>query len=87
MKAPIGVRVWQARRARRLTQKVLADKAGLDPITISRLEKHSAKAVYADTVLALATALGVSTDYLYGLSDDDTPAEGRQHASGRDAYA
>jgi transcriptional regulator with XRE-family HTH domain len=57
MKAPVGARVRKVRRAKDLTQKVLAQMAGIDAITISRLEKHSAKAVYADTVAALAHAL------------------------------
>jgi transcriptional regulator with XRE-family HTH domain len=72
MKAPVGVRVWQARRARGLTQEDLAHKARINAITISRLEKASAKAVYADTVAALATALGVSADYLLGLAEHET---------------
>ena len=69
MQSPVGVRVRKVRRAQDLTQEQLADKAHLNAITISRLEKGTAKAVYADTVAALARALDVSTDYLLGLKD------------------
>jgi transcriptional regulator with XRE-family HTH domain len=54
-----------------LTQERLAACAGLNVITISRLEKGTAKAVYADTVAALARALKVSADFLLGLSDKE----------------
>jgi transcriptional regulator with XRE-family HTH domain len=53
-----------------LTQEKLAALSGLNVITISRLEKGTAKEAYADTVAALARALGVSADYLLGLSDE-----------------
>ena len=71
MHSPVGVRVRKVRRAQDLTQEQLAAKAKLNAITISRLEKGTAKAVYADTVAALARALGVSADYLLGLSDTE----------------
>jgi transcriptional regulator with XRE-family HTH domain len=69
MQAPVGERVRRTRRAQDLTQTQLALKAELDVITISRLETGTAKAVYGDTVVALARALGVSADYLLGLSE------------------
>lgn len=69
MKSPVGERVRLVRRKQDVTQEALADKAGLNVITVSRLENLSARAVYADTVAALARALGVSADYLLGLSD------------------
>ncbi len=69
MQAPVGERVRRVRRAQDITQAGLAVLSGLNVITISRLEKGSAKAVYADTVAALARALGVSADYLLGLRD------------------
>jgi len=68
MTAPIGPRLRRIRRARDLTQEALATLSGLNVITISRLENGTAKAVYADTVLALADVLAVSADYLLGLS-------------------
>ena len=69
MEAPVGVRVRRVRRGQDLTQEELAAKSGLNVITISRLENQTAKEVYADTVVALARGLGVSADYLLGLSE------------------
>jgi transcriptional regulator with XRE-family HTH domain len=69
MQAPIGERVRRVRRGQDLTQEQLAVKAAINVITISRLETGTAKAVYADTVVALARALGVSADYLLGLQE------------------
>jgi transcriptional regulator with XRE-family HTH domain len=69
MNSPVGERVRRVRRGQDLSQEKLADMASLNVITISRLENGTAKAVYADTVAALARALGVSTDYLLGLKD------------------
>jgi transcriptional regulator with XRE-family HTH domain len=69
MQAPVGKRVRQVRRAQDMTQERLAILSELNVITISRLEKGTAKAVYADTVAALARALQVSSDYLLGLSE------------------
>jgi transcriptional regulator with XRE-family HTH domain len=69
MKSPVGERVRRVRRAQDLTQEKLAARAALSVLTISRLEKGTAKAVYADTVADLARALGVSTDYLLGLEE------------------
>ena len=68
MQAPVGERVRRVRRAQDLTQEHLAKRAGLSVITISRLENGTARAVYADTVVALADALGISADYLLGRS-------------------
>jgi transcriptional regulator with XRE-family HTH domain len=71
MHAPVGERVRRMRRMQDVTQARLAALSGLNVITISRLEKGTAKEVYADTVAALAHALGVSADYLLGLSDKE----------------
>jgi hypothetical protein len=49
----------------------------MNVITISRLENGTAKAVYADTVAALATALGVSADFLLGLTEKPGKASER----------
>jgi transcriptional regulator with XRE-family HTH domain len=73
MQCPIGVRVRSVRRGQNVSQDTLAATAQLNVITISRLETGTAKAVYADTVVALARALRVSTDYLLGLTDVPTP--------------
>ena len=64
MEADVGKRVRRVRRAQDVTQVQLAAQAGLHVMTISRLENGTAKAVYGDTIVALARALGVSADYL-----------------------
>lgn len=76
MHAPVGERVRKLRRAQDLTQEDLATKSQLNVITISRLENKTAKAVYGDTIVALAVALGVSTDYLLGMSDKERHCDG-----------
>ena len=73
MKVPLGERVRRARRAQDMTQDTLAQRSGLNVMTIWRLEKGKAKAVYADTVADLARSLRVSADYLLGLSEQEHP--------------
>ena len=68
MEHAVGNRVRGVRRARDLTQAQLAALTSLNVITISRLENGTAKSVHGDTIVALARALGVSADYLLGLS-------------------
>ncbi len=67
----LGERLRLVRLARDLTQERLAELSGLHAITISRLENGTAKEVYGDSVAALARALGVSADYLLGLSEKE----------------
>ena len=74
MEADVGRRVRHVRRTKDVTQAQLAVLAGLNVITISRLENGTAKVVYGDTIVALARALGVSADYLLGLSARQEPA-------------
>ena len=65
----VGRRVRRIRRAKDVTQVQFAAQTGLNRMTISRLENGTAKEAYADTIVALARALGVSADYLLGLSE------------------
>lgn len=65
----VGRRVRRIRRAKDVTQVQFAAQTGLNRMTISRLENGTAKVVYGDTIVALARALGVSADYLLGLSE------------------
>ena len=69
---PLGRRLRQVRRAKDLTQEQLAAKSGVNAITISRLESSDASKAYARTVRDLAQALGVSADYLLGLTEKET---------------
>lgn len=70
---PLGHRLRKVRRARDLTQAQLQALSGINAITISRLEHGTAEHAYARTVRDLARALQVSTDYLLGLSEQESP--------------
>jgi transcriptional regulator with XRE-family HTH domain len=68
---PLGKRLRKVRRQKDLTQKELGELAQINPITISRLEHGNSDHVYARTVRDLARTLGVSADYLLGLTDEE----------------
>ena len=74
MEQAVGKRIRRVRRARDITQAQLAELTSLNVITISRLENGTAKSVHGGTIVALARALGVSADYLLGLSERQEPA-------------
>lgn len=63
-----GVRVKELRLARALSQEKLAAKANLSVWLINSLESGRRKKPYLNTVVALATALGVSVSELIGES-------------------
>ena len=67
MRDDIGVRVVLARTRHSWSQKKLSEKTGLSQKTLSLLEKGHSQRLYADTVVRLAKALGVTTDWLLGL--------------------
>ncbi len=72
-----GQRIAHARTRGGWTQQELAASTGLQQAAIARLERGRQAAVRADTVMALAEGLGVSTDYLLGLAGE---AEGEDAA-------
>lgn len=55
-----------ARRAKGLTQAQLAERVGVDPSHISRLESGHEKGVSMAVVQAIARELGVTVSYLFG---------------------
>ena len=63
-------RLRQARKNKRLSQKNLATMSGLPPSHIAHFESQRRGASMANLV-KLSKALGVSTDFLLGLSNDD----------------
>jgi len=76
MALTFGERIALIRKRRGLTQGELAAKVGVSGNTISRVEqsthgKWGFEDVKGKTVAALARHLGVSADYLLGLSEDD----------------
>ena len=60
----MGRRIASVRERRDMTQQELATKAGLTQATVARIEKNRKKRVVLDSVEALASALGVSLDYV-----------------------
>ena len=65
----IGKRISRARRYLNINQKELCKKANITEASLSRYE-NEIREPKACVVAQLADALGVSTDYLLGLTDD-----------------
>ena len=68
-----GERVKTVRGTYGWTRRALAKKAGLNEFHLANVERGKRLHVEGDTILKLAQALGVSADYLIGLTDDPTP--------------
>lgn len=67
----IGKRMRQRRRALDITQEQLEALAGIKQSHISAMEKDRIQIVKSDTLIRLAKALRVSTDWLLGLKEDE----------------
>jgi transcriptional regulator with XRE-family HTH domain len=77
----LGKRIYMLRHAHRWSQQVLAKGAGINYVTVCKIEQGHMPAVSADTVVRLAKALGTTADYLLGFdvlrkeeNDHETPA-------------
>lgn len=68
-----GERVRTRRQDCKLTQEELGTRLGASRTWITDLENNRQRGLSADTVVRFARALGVSADYLLGLTDDPTP--------------
>ena len=68
-------RIRELRKQRGLTQNKLAELIGADSNLISRWETGKSKPISL-YVQKLAQALGTSTDYLLGDTDDSSPVSG-----------
>ena len=68
----MGQRVLLRRRALNWSQKQLAERCGFPYQVISGLERGH-QDIYAQRLAILARELGVSADYLLGLTDEDAP--------------
>jgi len=66
----LGERILILRRRQDMTQQQLAKEAGLNKNTIARLEQGNLKDLGGRLVAKLAQALGTSTDYLLGLTEE-----------------
>jgi|GraSoiStandDraft_57_1057295.scaffolds.fasta_scaffold557843_1 transcriptional regulator with XRE-family HTH domain len=69
--AQLSERLRQLRKQRRMTQKDLEEISHVPQNTISRIEIGGAQEISTKTLISLAGAFKVSTDYLLGLSEDD----------------
>lgn len=70
-----GERLKQIRTARGLSQKIVADNAGITAAQVSRYEA-GLQTPTEDAIRRIAQFLGVSADYLLGLTDDPSPKPG-----------
>jgi transcriptional regulator with XRE-family HTH domain len=67
----LGARLLAARRRQGLKQKELAAKAGIHPVTLSRIEHGTMPGVTLQVIATLADALEISVDHLLGKKDSD----------------
>lgn len=86
--AQLGERVHALRRRRDQTLRELGTQADVNYVTVSKIERGKMPQVSADIVGRLANALGVSADYLLGLTDmadptDSTPPAGEPFTASR----
>src|SRR5947209_7464658 len=68
--AQLSERLRQLRKRRNMTQKDLEARSGVPQNTISRIEIGGAQEISTKTLIGLARALQVTTDYLLGVSED-----------------
>lgn len=67
----LGRRLAQARERKGWTQQMLATHSRVGQNQISRLESGQKPRLEVDTLERLCRALGCTSDYLLGLTDDD----------------
>lgn len=75
----LGKRIVAAREQLGWSQRELVRVSRVGQNNLSALEQGKKPSVRADTVVRLAEALGVSADFLLGLTDDSTPTRSPQH--------
>ena len=68
-----GQRIRNLREAAFITQKNFAERIGIAPSQLSRIESGETKTISSDILIAIATEFDVSADYLLGLSTLQTP--------------
>ena len=61
-----GQRIRNLREAAFITQKDFAERIGVAPSQLSRIESGETKTISSDILIAIATEFDVSTDYLLG---------------------
>ena len=75
----VGTRLRKARKARKMSQTALAKLIGTSPNQISMIE-NGQSGTSIRTMVAAATVLNVSLDYLAGLHDEPTTPRDLQYA-------
>ena len=80
----VGTRLHKARELRGISQLQLANRLDNSRHMISMVE-HGRSGLSLGSLSAAAQALGVSTDFLFGLADDPTPAHDLARAVGQTA--
>lgn len=68
-----GQRIRNLREAAFITQKDFAERIGVAPSQLSRIESGETKTISSDILIAIATEFDVSADYLLGLSTFQKP--------------
>ncbi len=76
----IGQRVLLRRRELGLTQQELAERCGFPYQVISGLERGR-QSIYVERLADIAQVLGVSADYLLGLTENPRPRRREKPAS------
>ena len=71
----IGQRIQRRRQQLGWTQEDLARESGVPQSAISRIEKGQRKNPGADVIRRLARSLGVTSDWLIGMYEEDEEAE------------
>ena len=66
----IGCRLKNKRKSLNYTREQLAEKTGLSVQTIDKIESGK-RDIRISTLIALSKTLGVSTDYILGLSENN----------------
>ena len=78
-----GRRLRERREKRDWTQEKLAEKSGVSAAMISHFETGTRGTASADNLVKLASALGVSIDYLLGRADEPELRDERVEATFR----
>ncbi len=68
--ATLGARIRLARKAKQLTQEVVAERVGIDPKSLGRIENNRFRPS-VDTLEELATAMGVSIHSFFPADDNN----------------
>ena len=86
LRGRLGTRLKQLRRARRLTQEQLAERAGLSYKFVGEVERGQGNPTLT-TMAALAEALGVGLIDLLGIEGERPKLSSRQATQVREALA